>query len=196
MRNCKLTDAPTRILFADIDGVLNGHDYCEVAESCSIKGQCVGHLNRVVRDTGCRIVVSSAWRYMIGEKGMTMTGFHYLLRTHGVTAKPHDLIWDVTRRDLRPDEKRGVQILEWLLQYRAAVRGRRVHFCILDDLSAEEMGIDTDPYLLRRFVRTNPKSGLNEVSAQQVVDVFAEQDTDDAQDFVERHEDFLMTPGN
>jgi len=172
VRNCNIRDAPMRILFLDIDGVLNGHDYCEVAESCSIKGQCVGHLNRVIRDTGCRIVVSSAWRYMVGEKGMTLTGLHYLLRTHGLTAKPTDLIWDVIRRDATPDEPRGHIIREWILQYRSAVRGARVHFCVLDDLSAEEMGIADDPYMMRRMVRTNGKSGLNEVSAQQVIDVF------------------------
>ena len=35
----------TAILFLDIDGVLNGHDYDEKAASCSIRPGCVAHLN-------------------------------------------------------------------------------------------------------------------------------------------------------
>ena len=74
------------VLFLDIDGVLNGHTYDESAESNTIDPECVAHLNRVIRDTDCAIVISSAWRYMVLKGAMTLRGFEYLLRTHGVHA--------------------------------------------------------------------------------------------------------------
>jgi hypothetical protein len=39
------------ILFPDIDGVLNGHDWNDEARSCSIRRECLAQLNRVIRET-------------------------------------------------------------------------------------------------------------------------------------------------
>ena len=71
-------------LFLDIDGVLNGHEWDDEAKSCNIRRECVARLNRVVASTGCKIVISSAWRYMIHCQQMSLTGFWYMLRTHGL----------------------------------------------------------------------------------------------------------------
>lgn len=196
MRNFLLSDAPRRILFLDIDGVLNDHGFDEEAQSCLIKPQCVGLLNHVIRATGCRIVISSAWRYMIGKGTMTLTGFHYLLRTHGVAAEPNDLILGTTRLDASPYEKRIRQIEDWVNEYRHGLQrsgSEQFHFAIVDDLSADEMGIPSDDhYYSRRFVRTNGKSGLNSVSAQQIIDLFAEMEADDAQKFIEAQQDAII----
>ena len=72
-----------RLLFLDVDGVLNCHDWDAKAQSCRIRHKCVAQLNRIVRATGVKIVLSSAWRYMIHGKAMTLDGFGYMLRTHG-----------------------------------------------------------------------------------------------------------------
>lgn len=112
-----------RVLFLDIDGVLNGHEWDDEAKSCNIRRECVKHLNRVVKETGCRIVLSSAWRYIVLGGDMTWKGFGYMLRTHGLLAEcgARDLIVGHTRADdllcdpadLKADE-RAVQIREWL----------------------------------------------------------------------------------
>lgn len=43
-----------KVLFLDIDGVLNGHEWDDEAKSCTIRRECVKHLNRIVRETASR----------------------------------------------------------------------------------------------------------------------------------------------
>lgn len=112
-----------KVLFLDIDGVLNGHEWDDEAMSCNIRRECVKHLNRVVRETRCRIVLSSAWRYIVHGGDMTIRGFGYMLRTHGLLSDcgAMRLIIGLTRKDdetvdpkdLRPDE-RARQVRDWL----------------------------------------------------------------------------------
>lgn len=102
-----------KVLFLDIDGVLNGHDWDADARSCTIRRDCVDRLNRVMEATDCRVVLSSAWRYMILGGAMTLSGFGYMLRTHG--ARVADRLIGHTRADVAPNvTDRGAQIREWL----------------------------------------------------------------------------------
>lgn len=78
-----------KIIFLDIDGVLNNHQFNEVAGSCIIQQDSVQCLNSIMHLTGARIAVSSAWRYMRtgGRRGipsMTDDGFKYMMQTHGL----------------------------------------------------------------------------------------------------------------
>ena len=114
-----------KVLFLDIDGVLNGHEWDDDAKSCNIRRECVKHLNRVVQETGCKIVVSSAWRYILLAGDMTTKGFGYMLRTHGLIAPggSMNLIVGYTGRDATDadparsherDGERGRQCRAWL----------------------------------------------------------------------------------
>jgi hypothetical protein len=110
-----------KILFLDIDGVLNAHDWNDEAQSSGIRRDCVAHLNHVIRETECKIVLSSAWRYVVLGGDMTLKGFDYMLRTHGLIC-PSDsasLIVGCTVPDELPpkamgDGKRGRQCRDWL----------------------------------------------------------------------------------
>lgn len=123
------------IIFLDIDGVLNGHEFLVEAKSCKINPDCVRRLNRILTETDARIVLSSAWRYMVHGHGMTLRGFGYMLRTHGMLGSLNgceDLIVDLTCRDEdipeRPD-----QIRAWLRSH-----GRPDHrYVVLDDLDTD-----------------------------------------------------------
>jgi hypothetical protein len=104
------------IIFMDIDGVLNNHHFLVESQSCKIDPACVQRMNRIIRETDARIVLCSAWRYMIHGHAMTLDGFHYLLRTHGFIGSINgssQVIVDITCRDEdipgRPD-----QIRAWL----------------------------------------------------------------------------------
>jgi hypothetical protein len=110
-----------KILFLDIDGVLNGHDWNDEAQSSSIRRECVAHLNRVIRETECKIVLMSAWRYVVLGGDMTLKGFDYMLRTHGLICQSDttSLIVGCTVPDEVPpkalgDGERGRQCREWL----------------------------------------------------------------------------------
>ncbi len=133
------------LIFLDIDGVLNGHGVNLHSECCGISPSCVGHLNRILKETGARYVVSSAWRYLVLGGSMTCRGMEYLLRTHGVMK---DRMVGVTCSDeLVPS--RGAQVWQWL-----EARGFGYNFCIVDDGDPVEYGFSGMPHV------TVPSVGL------------------------------------
>lgn len=73
-----------RLIFLDIDGVLNNHVALKNGIN-SLDRQNVEQLNILIRATGAHLVISSAWRYMILGGAMTLDGFRYMLMTHGLT---------------------------------------------------------------------------------------------------------------
>lgn len=134
-----------RVLFLDIDGVLNGHQFNVRAQSNGILRHAIKCLNHVVAETDCKIVLSSAWRYMIHGQQMTKLGFAYMLRTHGGVGIR---IEDVTCRD-EDIHGRGNQIAAWL----------RTHpvesFAVVDDEWYEG-----PLFVRRRTVLTDGRVGL------------------------------------
>jgi hypothetical protein len=78
-----ICDEIMKLIFLDIDGVLNTHDYCPKRRSSTINLDLVARLNQITEATGAGVVISSAWRYMIHGGALTMKGFEYLLQTHG-----------------------------------------------------------------------------------------------------------------
>ena len=167
-----------KLLFLDIDGVLNDHEYSSEAESCLIKPECVKAFNRVIRDTGAEVVLSSAWRYMILNKAMTLSGFHYMLRTHGVTKDLKiigTLPYDKTQKD--DGFARGRAILEWLRdntdycyfdrfeKYDDQDRRQVVKWAAIDDL---DLGIAAD-LATESVVMTDGRVGMTEKDADQLI---------------------------
>lgn len=131
-----------KVLFLDIDGVLNGHDWDDEAMSCNVRRECVKRLNRVVAETGCRVVLSSAWRYIVHGGDMTLRGFGYMLRTHGLVAdRAGRLFVGLTDEDAEPcvpgDSdvgERGRQCRKWLDDYAARPAAFKVSaFAAVDD---------------------------------------------------------------
>jgi len=83
-----------KVLFLDIDGVLNASYESEPL----ILPECARRFNRIIRETGAKVVISSSWRNFVHGGLMIQLGFQTLLRTHGV----HCQIVGVTQ----PDEGR------------------------------------------------------------------------------------------
>lgn len=118
-----------RIIFLDVDGCMNTHDFCPRAKSGTWHPDKVNVLNHVLELTDARIVLSSAWRYLVHNGHMKLCGLEWLLRSHGVIA---DRLIGVTRRDTMetwepfkhdPDatprvfprnNERGQQITDWM----------------------------------------------------------------------------------
>lgn len=142
-----------KCLFLDCDGVLNSHSFCDVAKSCSLKPECVRQFNRIIHETKCKVVLSSAWRYMILGGAMTLDGFAYMLRTHGVTAELEIIGHTVSDEDI-PD--RGDQIAAFLLG-----RDDVESWCVLDDM---HLAIESG-----HMVCTDGKVGLTEEHANYAI---------------------------
>jgi hypothetical protein len=143
------------IVFLDIDGVLNSVDLrSALAESSSLDPRPVACLNRILRETGARLVLSSSWRYLILGGAMTLSGFEYLLRTHGVAK-------DCLAGHTCPDEdtaERGAQIRRWLDEH-----GPVAAWAALDDMPLE-LGADS-----WRHVQTDRRVGLSDADATSVI---------------------------
>jgi hypothetical protein len=146
------------LIFLDIDGVLNGHEFDPVAQSTSLNKYCVEVFNRVLKAVDCEIVISSAWRYMILGGAMTVRGFEYMLRTHGV-GPLEDRLVGCTRED-EYVATRGKQVEHW--------RWLNKHdglYVVVDDLSLDiaECG--------HPFVQTNGQRGISHDNAVRVVEL-------------------------
>jgi len=139
-----------KILFIDIDGVLNDHSRHDNGY-CGFKPECVKELNYILdSDPEIQLVISSSWRYMIHPDAMTLLGFEYVLIIAGVNCR--NRVVGYTVRD-EVTKMRDDQIKEW------ATRNGLSHFVVLDDLPLE----------MKELVRTNGEVGLTRKDAEEVL---------------------------
>ncbi len=131
------------IIFLDIDGVLNDHTPMENRYN-GTKPECVSCFNRLLRVIpDAKIVISSAWRYLMLRGDMTVKGFEMLLQTHGINCR--DIVIGHTKADGPIEEEphhhdeperwrlaglrwRAEQIRTWVDEHKVK------SFIVLDDL--------------------------------------------------------------
>lgn len=154
-----MTSDPSKpILFIDIDGVLNRWESYSWRDGprALIERDCVWNLNRIIEQTEAKLVLSSSWRQFVLGGSMTVHGFEYLLRTHGMRGE----LIDTTCGDDEADE-RGEQIRRWLRQNRKIP----YEYVVIDDV---DDGISSRGLV---FVQTNGSKGLTEADAERVVHI-------------------------
>lgn len=146
-----------KVLFLDIDGVLNNSQFNPAAESSTLDPAAVARLNQVVRSTGAKLVLSSSWRYLILEGAMTLQGFEYLLRSHGLDK---GCLLDHTGADQAADvfAGRAAQIQRWLAQ----------HPEVADWAAIDDAALALGP-LGWRQVKTDGTVGISDADAAQLV---------------------------
>lgn len=162
-----------RLLFLDVDGVLNAHDFDHAAMCGPIHRDKVARLNRVLLTADARVVLSSAWRYISLRGEATLTGLDWLFRSHGLLCgrlighTPPDTlvrgVFDGTPGSWPVENERGKQIADWL-----AGDGRRVgaaRYAVVDDL---DLGITAAGH---PFVQTDGSVGLTDADADALVSI-------------------------
>lgn len=155
-------------LFVDIDGVINNdktwnNGWASPTEAeplpIPVAPECMARLNRIIAETGAKVVISSSWR-----KFARWTELGPALLRHGLVAdvigETPDLVNDAEwldrwrHREGAPFTyermERGWEIREWLAAHPEVTR-----FAILDDCS------DMDE-LLPWLVHTDPLVGLSD----------------------------------
>lgn len=156
-----------KILFLDVDGVLNSDEYYNYIRpirknlkfpDTKIDPDAVNLLNYIVSKTGCEIVVSSAWRF-----GKSINALVSLFHEMGIEKDIFDMTkWDATTlTDVNP---RGDEIQEWLDENKDIV----TNYAILDDSYA--MNDEQLPYT----VFTDDKVGLTEENAEKIIRILNE----------------------
>jgi hypothetical protein len=94
----------SKFLMLDIDGVLNGHEKLSNGY-CTIDIKKMEMLNTIVERTSCLIVIISAWRYLILNGSMTMTGFRNMFAMFGASKQTLWAICDHLPEDIDPHDK-------------------------------------------------------------------------------------------
>ena len=163
-----------KVLFLDIDGVLNSENwfgyrlYCiknnmfnEVINFVNtnderikhklsmIDDRAIANLNRIIEETGCKVVLSSSWRsYVEAENTLT----EYLLKLKGFKYE----LYDVTPRLWcnAVSIRRGEEIQLWM--NKESEKNDIESFVILDDDS------DMLPEQMNNFIHVDGQVGLTD----------------------------------
>ena len=164
-----------KIIFLDIDGVLNAHEFDEDILCGQFHKDKVQLLNHVLRATDARIVLSSAWRYLLFREEMTLLGLEWLLRSHGVLAnrligitrkdtmsKPHITSYSGIPHEWPLANERGEQISDWL-KY-CPENYKPTKYAAIDDI---DLGIRPHHPL----VLTDGSVGMTQADAEELIEL-------------------------
>ena len=147
-------NAPSGLLFLDIDGVLNT---LLDDEAGLLTGRCVDELKRVLLELpDLRIVISSTWREKFGLFRLGWVWRQYDLSEH----------WVIDRTPVKLFDSRGIEILSWI-EETAPLLGIKpdVHFAVLED---EPAWIFPDIPKENAFI-CNPEKGLTKRIANRLI---------------------------
>lgn len=131
-----------KVIFLDIDGVLNSDEYLDKVKNSDIQGierdidvEKVKLLKRAIDETGARVVLSSSWRYTRNARYLKELLANYEIR---VDSTPY--IQDI----------RGLEIKKWLSENQGVE-----DFIILDD----EIFDSFDEELIKKLVKVSNGNG-------------------------------------
>jgi hypothetical protein len=145
-----------KILFLDIDGVLNHQMYESHHETGdSLDPRCTYQLTRVIKATDCKLVISSTWRLNIIGGDFSLYGFETMLSACGV--KGARVIGYTHNRG----NSRFKQIMDWLKDSDFEI----VKYAIVDD--------DT---VCSGQVKPNHQHGLAPWDADELIRILNESD--------------------
>lgn len=133
-----------KVIFLDIDGVLNSDEYFDKIEKLNIQGiqseidvEKIKLLKRALDETGAKVVLSSSWRYTRKVQNLKELLANFEIYTES-TPYIHG--------------KRGLEIKQWLLD-----NPEVEDFVILDD----EIFESYDEELLKKLIKISNGNGYN-----------------------------------
>jgi hypothetical protein len=155
-----------RVIFLDIDGVLNSVEYARRTEFTDwpaghIDPDAVARLNQLVERTSAKIVISSSWRKLLDPEEM-----HRVLSEAGLVADvigetPDFFKLEFWERPVDGPFERGHEIQAWLDEHPEVET-----FVIFDD--------DSDmAHLLDRFIQTDHQFGLQLEHVERAVELLS-----------------------
>lgn len=150
-----------KVIFLDIDGVLNTHNSKTHAPSgCyGIESSKLKKISKIVSETGAKVVLSSTWKSEIDKnlRYLTSDG-KYMLNKFKYDGK--FILFDKTP-DAETSLQRGKEISTWL-QYHTTVE----KFVIIDDIEFSDMGYFG---LLNNLVLTDEYYGITDDNVAEAI---------------------------
>jgi hypothetical protein len=163
-----------RVIFLDMDGVLNSVDYFDRNSAhrgrvehgsdawwtAMVDPAAVERLNSIVEGSGAKVVISSSWRYHCTPKDMQRILSARGFRGEVVGRTPHATEMPAS---LSRMGRRGLEVEVWLAKHKHVE-----DFVILDDL-----GEGSFEGLLPRLVRTSWGHGLLDEHVERALEVLS-----------------------
>ena len=169
-----------KILFLDIDGVLNTKWWYTQMDRNTPKDQygyafdpkTVANLKRIVEETGADIVISSSWKCMGLSQMEDMWEERNLPgKIIGITPNSvsDEMLLNADIDSIELFHIRGEEIKEWL-----AMHGKRIsNYAIIDDMD------NMLPEQQSHFVHTNPEVGITENDADRIITILKTKNNDE-----------------
>jgi histidinol phosphatase-like enzyme len=153
-----------KVLFLDIDGVLNSGKYIKRLDGRfddpinQIDPDAVVRLNAITDLTGCKIVVSSTWRLaFLGQMAEPLRSLQGCLRMYNITG---DVIGMTPNKRNCVRNQRGKEIESWLQDH----AGQVDKFVIIDD--------DCDMGRMKPYhIKTLFEDGIQDAHVQAIVSI-------------------------
>jgi len=151
-----------KILFLDVDGVLNGENYGYGGVDDSL----LYLLKTILDETRCKIVLSTTWRLNQATRGILL---------HFLKARADINVEDVIIGDTPSlkGKKRAFEIETFLASEQFRAHYVCTHWCAIDDLA---LHAQYPSFMNHHFVRTNFRTGVTSSDAFQVVQILNEDD--------------------
>lgn len=160
-----IVDNPIKVIFLDIDGVLNydnwyvSNEYQKLQwnedNELDIDPACAERINNICKETGAKIVISSDWR--ISWYGTTMRLERGGINPEYILDKTPERMW-INIPNF--DHSRGAEIEDWLVFHPECKK-----YAIIDDRT--DFKENQKPY----FVHVNPHIGLTDELMFKVINI-------------------------
>jgi len=151
-----------KILFLDVDGVLNNPSTLWDDAHCGIDDEMLKYLKFIVLRTGCKIVLSTTWRLSDDAKTVLL----HTLKTRA-DLNTDDLVIGQTPSLKKRGGHRTHEIAAYLRAN--AYRFHVVSWCAVDDLALSGYDAFSAQFLKGHFVRTDKRRGMTPQNMLQCV---------------------------
>jgi len=151
-----------KILFLDVDGVLNNPATKWDDYHCGIDDELLKYLKCIVMRSGCKIVLSTTWRLSENAKAVLL---------HSLKTRADLNIDDLVIGQTPSLKKRGGHRTHEIAAYLRANEHRFnvVSWCAVDDLSLHKFDGFSRQFMRGHFVRTDKRTGLSPENAVQCI---------------------------
>ena len=154
-----------KVIFLDIDGVLNSEEFLKNNPNEQIDRKNVEVLKTVIDKTNAAIVMSSGWKLWFDDNMMPKEGYSQYLYdilcefNIRIVDKTPDFSTDEIRANKTFSHVKAKEIIAWLNEHRSVEK-----YAILDDLDLENEEIN------EHLIRTNSHVGITEADGLSIIE--------------------------
>lgn len=151
-----------KVIFLDIDGVLNDPDLdCEIgmysSDAATLSREMISRVNKVVRCTGAKVVISSSWRL-----SYSLNRIIHMLKTKGFEGEVIDKTPSLPKFTKTVTLDRSDEIQDWL-----SAHPEVENFIVFDDV--EFSGFKVKNFM--NFIHIENSKGIQDHHVERAIDI-------------------------